>query len=195
MPAITFVIILLVLGGNRPVFVSDLWPGEGVPGFESTGAPLQLHAKPDRKSKVIQTYRVRRGWRILWDKTEYQTILPGTVKAKRAVTLEGRTFGIVPRLTKDDYYFHDSQVRVLKFNAGEQFEYLQYRAEGACFIRVGSEVIEIELCSWLSGDSDSFEMSQKPKTEWWVRVIEKNKPLGWVLLDDEAPIKWLKRSF
>lgn len=194
MSSIILLILITFTNWSEPVLILELWPCEGHPQFESTGQELRLHAEPDRKSTVIRSYRPRRGRRILWDKTEYQTIAPAIVKVLRPVTLDGRSFGRICRITSNHYYRGYIENRKLRFKPGEQFEYLQYRAEGACIIRIEDEAIEVERCRWIEDNNNTFEMSGEPKTEWWVRVIEANKSLGWLLIDN-THIKWLDRSF
>jgi len=68
---------LLLTLSSRPTFVSELWPEEGRPVFVATGTELVLRSQPSTESSIVARPKVRRGAPISFDKTEYQTFLPG----------------------------------------------------------------------------------------------------------------------
>jgi hypothetical protein len=179
---------LATLISIEPILVLELWPGEGRPHFESTGAALTLYSKPDTDSQAALTYRPQAGRRIQWDKTEYQTKTSMTVKVVRDTTLTASSFGDIKRLTAAMYYHQNRKTEVLRLKAGEEFEYLQDRAEGACFIKIEKTVYDVEE------RNDAFKLNGQPTNEWWIRITENRKPLGWLLIDG-APVKHLRRTF
>ena len=71
-------------------------------------------------------------------------------------------------------------------------EYLQYRAEGTCFVRIGDRVVDADPCP--AQNHQAFRMLNKPKTEWWIRVVVGRVPVGWVIVDGKA-IKQSGRTF
>ena len=75
---------------------------------------------------------------------------------------------------------------------GDVIEYLQYRAEGTCFVRVGDQVVDAHPCP--AQDDAKFRVATKPKTEWWIRVVVERVPVGWALVDGRG-IKQNGRTF
>ena len=72
-------------------------------------------------------------------------------------------------------------------------EYLQYRAEGTCFIRVGKTVIDADPCPAV--DKSKARVEVEPRTEWWIRVVlPGGAPKGWVDAHDSA-LKLVTREF
>jgi len=78
----------------------------------------------------------------------------------------------------------------LPVQAGDTVEYLQYRAEGTCFIRIASDVIDAKLCP--NQQPSRFRLDTEPITEWWIHVTIKGKPAGWLLVSD-AVVKVVDR--
>lgn len=163
------------------VFESDLWPGEGIPVFESAATQLSLHELPSASSKVIRRLTVKPKQRLVFDETRYRTIKPGSVTVLVSTIIKGRMLGNLARLSKADYYsgkFPDTSVNV---SAGDTFEYLQYRAEGTCFVRVADKIIDASLCPTRGRD---FRLDVEPTLEWWIQITVNSKPAGWLLVTD-----------
>ena len=68
----------------------------------------------------------------------------------------------------------------IAYQKGTSLEYLQYRAEGTCFVRLMGEVIDTDVCPAFD---DKFRVMAEPVTEWWVRVLISGKPKEWLLVD------------
>jgi hypothetical protein len=71
---------------------------------------------------------------------------------------------------------------------GDVIDYLQYRAEGTCFIRIADQVVDADPCP--AQDDRTFRVVNQPATEWWIRVVLNRDPVGWVMVDE----KTVKRS-
>jgi hypothetical protein len=189
--------ILIALAISRQpapeaTFEVDLWPGEGVPIFEAAAPQLRLYEQPSTSSSLKDTAKVRRGQRLSFDETRFRTTKPGQFLVLTSTTVVGRTVGAVGRVSRPDYYsgkFGSARVAV---KAGDRIEYLQYRAEGTCFVRSGGSVIEADPCP--TGKPAEFRLEAKPVTEWWIQVIQDGKPRGWLLITD-ATAKVVARTF
>ena len=163
-------------------FEVDLWPGEGRPVFEAVAQQLRLHELPSESSKVLETIRVRPRQRLTFDDTRYRTMKPGRFFVLASTRITGRRLGDVSRLARSDYYsgkFGPASVAVM---AGETIEYLQYRAEGTCFVRIADSVIDADPCP--TQKEGEFRLEAKPTMEWWIHIIADGKPGGWVLVTD-----------
>ena len=55
------------------------------------------------------------------------------------------------------------------------FEYLQYRAEGTCFIRIERRVIDADCPAYMKS---MFKVEIEPKTELWIHVVFPGGPAG-----------------
>ena len=98
--------------------------------------------------------------------------------------ITGRKLGEVSRLVRSDYYsgkFGPASVAVL---AGESIEYLQYRAEGTCFVRIAGSVIDADPCP--TQKEGEFRLEAQPSVEWWIHIIVDGKVRGWLLVTEAA---------
>ena len=184
-------VLFFVLQTTDSIFEIDLWPGEGIPVFEAASRQLQLHELPSASSRVSQTLNVSIGQRISFDDTRYRTTQAGRIRVSVNGRLMGRMIGNVNHLSRDEYYRGNFAPANVEVQSGASFEYLQYRAEGNCFVRVDANVIETWPCPTI--EKTMFETVAEPKTEWWIHVVNGKAP-GWLLVID-ANVKQAKREF
>jgi hypothetical protein len=165
---------------SEPVFQVELPPEEGIPTFEATGEPLRLHETPNRTALVKHVAETVSGMPIEFDATRYQTWEPGTIEVLEAAVIDGRDMGAVQHLTRDQYYSADFPYEKWQVVPGDTIEYLQYRAEGTCFVRIGGVVVNADLCPAVR--QDTFLVATEPVTEWWIHATIGEKT-GWLLVD------------
>ena len=165
-------------------FTVDLWPGEGRPIFEAVATQLRLHEQPSTSSRVVDIARVRPRQRLSFDETRYRTMKPGRFLVLTPTTITGRTLGDVGRVSRADYYSASFGPARVAMQAGDRIEYLQYRAEGTCFVRTGGSVIDAAPCP--TEKPAEFRLEAKPVTEWWIHVVEDGRPRGWLLVTDAS---------
>jgi len=181
----------LLLGASpTEEFASQLWPGEGRPRFAAKVSVLVLHRDPQFKSPVAARVPIKLGAPIQFDDTWYRTVRPGEFVATADGVLKARRLGKIRLLSVKDYYANPA-TEDIAYQKETTFEYLQYRAEGTCFIRLMGEVFDTEVCPTLD---DKFQMIAEPVTEWWVRVVISGKPKGWLLIDENT-VQFLQRQF
>jgi hypothetical protein len=183
---LTAALAIACAGPVGPVFEIELWPEEGRPVFESTGASLALREEPNRAAAVRQEVDLPAGTPIDFLSTRYQTWVPGRIEVLEASTIVGRDMGDVRYLTRDEYYlggFPRSEWSVLP---GDTVEYLQYRAEGTCFVRVREVVVDAERCPAFL--QESFRVLEDPETEWWIEV-EIGDSGGWLRVDESVRVR------
>jgi hypothetical protein len=173
------------------VFESDLWPEEGRPVFEAVGPPLSLHEEPSVSSKVTRRLSVKSKQRLVFDQTRYRTVKPGRLTVLVATALKGRVLGDITRLSAADYYSGRFPAASVTLSAGDAIEYLQYRAEGTCFVRVDGKTIDAETCP--AHENTQFRLDVEPSVEWWIHITISGKPAGWLLITD-ATVKEVDRQ-
>jgi hypothetical protein len=174
------------------VFEADLWPGEGIPVIEMRRTALPLLAEPDPASEVIDTLHGRVGQRVAFDSTRYQTVEPGAIRIQTSFELKGRGLGNVKHLTLDRYYQPNDAEVSIALTAPATVEFLQYRAEGTCFVRVQNTVIDAQPCPGFG--RESVTVVRDPVTRWWVLVRGVNDRPGWLLVSDSTA-KAVRREF
>jgi hypothetical protein len=174
-------------------FDSELSPGEGKPSFFAKTNILILYKEPTTKSPIMNELNTVKGEKILYDMTRYRNIKPGIVKINKSITLTGKNLGAIMYLSRSEYYSTKTQRKDYVFRKGDSFEYLQYRAEGSCIMRLKGEVYLIEYCPWLDVENTQFTIESEPVNEWWVQVTKGHAALGWLLIDKS--IIGEKRSF
>ena len=76
--------------------------------------------------------------------------------------------GAVNRLSRDEYYFGKFTSVSMDVRPGMILEYLQYRDEGTCFIRMEGRVIDAEDCP--ANDKSLSKIEAEPTVEWWIHV-------------------------
>lgn len=186
------VAVALFAQATNSVFEIELWPGEGRPRFEAVAGELAIREAPTLSAKVARRLRVTNGQQVAFDETLYRTIESGHLEVVAGINISGRFLGITRLLTRDAYYKGRFPQRAVALNEGDVVEYLQYRAEGTCFVRVADQVIDASPCP--AEDARAFRVMSQPKTEWWIRLVLDRVPLGWVVVDGTT-VKESGRSF
>jgi len=174
-----------------PLFQSGLWPGEGIPVFEATGAPIILHGAPDRAAPVRDTIVPTLGTRLGFDSTAVVTWIGSPLVALRQVVVSGRNLGPERRLSSARYY-DDAPTVQQTVDSGATITLLQYRAEGGCFVLLGEDVIEAEQCPTMM-DPPAFRVEREPAVYWWAYIVAGDQA-GWAEVDDKA-IRVVDREF
>jgi hypothetical protein len=175
--------IALVQGAAGVVFEVELWPGEGRPRLVAGTATLQPRAEPSLQAVALQVARVRTGEVVEFGRTLYRTTRPGRLRASAASMVTGRRLGPVVHLSRDAYYSGQHPASSVSIAAGEMFDYLQYRAEGTCFVRVHGDVIDLDPCP---RDAKGFVLETRPEIEWWVEYLVNGRSQGWLLVDGKG---------
>jgi len=165
-------------------FTVDLWPGEGIPVIEARRAMLLVRAEPDPDSPVVDTIRVPRGRRLAFDATRVQTITAGTIRSLAPMHVTGRDMGSTSHVSHEQYYFPTKADVSIPVTAATTIDYLQYRAEGTCFVRIDRRVIDAYPCPGFGPESVVVE--RQPLTRWWIRVQGESGAAGWILVSDST---------
>jgi len=167
------------------VFEIELWPGEGRPQFQAVANELTIREMPSTSARIVRRLRVSRGQQLVFDETRYRTTESGHLQVLSATTVTGRILGTTRLLTRDAYYSGQFPRQQVAFKEGDVIEYLQYRAEGTCFVRIADQVVNAEYpCP--AQDDGRFRVITQPKTEWWIRIVLNRAPVGWVMVDEKA---------
>lgn len=188
--ALIAVLFAALVQGNTPIFEVDLWPEEGRPVFEAVAPRIRLHEHPWGSSKVIAVAALSPRQRLSFDDTRYRTIRSGQLRAVASTQVRGRVLGGVRHLSTSDYYLKKFASSTLEIRAGTMVEYLQYRAEGTCFVRLGAKVIDADPCP---ADEADFKVESQPRTEWWIHVVLSADTSGWLLVND-ATVRVIERQ-
>jgi len=171
-----------LLQSAASIFETDMPPYEGTHEFEAATKELRLHELPSTTSRTINTVKVSLGQRLPYDDTVYRTIQSGRIRVLAPSHVEGRMIGPVRRLLSKAYYDYNAFRTVkIEVKPGMIIEYLQYRAEGTCFLRIGNNVVEAAQCP--NEDNSIFKLETEPKTELWIHVSI-GKSSGWLLVTD-----------
>ena len=173
-------------------FTVDLWPGEGIPVIESRRAMLLVRAEPDPDSPVVDTVRVPVGRRLVFDATRVQTITPGTMRSVAPMHVTGRDMGSTSHVSHEQYYFPTKPEVSVPVAAAATIEYLQYRAEGTCFVRIEQRVIDAHPCPGFGPESVVVE--RQPLIRWWIRVQGESGTAGWIVVSDSTA-QSIRREF
>ncbi len=184
--------LALVAQAPTALFEIELWPGEGRPEFQAVANELVIYEMPSPSATVTRRLGVTSGQRIAFDETRYRTTESGPMQVLAAASVTGRVLGNFRLLTRDQYYKGRFPTQAIAVSKGDVIEYLQYRAEGTCFVQVADQVIDADPCP--VQDERNFRVNTQPKTEWWIRVVLDRVPVGWVMVDEKA-IKHSGRSF
>jgi len=191
-----FVLLIMLLipffQADVPVFEIDLWPGEGRPVFESATRSLGLRALPSASSKITDTVKITLGQQLPFDDTRFRTTQVGEIRVLASTQVTGRNLGTVRRLSREEYYKGKFPPTLVELQPGATVEYLQYRAEGTCFLRIAGNVIDAESCP--TNDTSKFRVETEPKTEWWIHIVLSDGSKGWVLVT-ESTVKLVNRQF
>jgi hypothetical protein len=192
MKLVPLIALVAFLQTSGFLFEVDLWPGEGRPIFEAASRSLELHELPLGSSKASRTVTVALKQRLSFDDTRYRTIESGRITVLAAASITGRTLGFVSRLSREDYYKGMYSQARRDVQPGLNVDYLQYRAEGTCFVRVSGAVIDADPCP--INDKAMFRLETEPKTEWWIHVVLPDNSAGWLLVTD-SKVKLVDREF
>jgi hypothetical protein len=184
--------LALLVQATSGVFETELWPGEGRPQFQAVGSELAIRETPSSSARIISRLSVTPGQAIGFDETRFRTTEPGHLQVLAASSVTGRVLGSIRSVTRAAYYSGQFPQRAVACKEGDVIEYLQYRAEGTCFVRVGDQVVDADPCP--AQDDRLFRLTTEPKTEWWIRVALDRIPIGWVMVDEKA-IKQTGRTF
>jgi hypothetical protein len=185
-------ILLIVIAQSTPqaVFETELWPGEGRPVFAASAARLQLREGPTESARVVATWTGRLGQVLAFDETRYRTTQAGRFTVLTPTLMTGRRLGDTQRLSRADYYSGKFGPARLNLNTGDVVEYLQYRAEGTCFVRVAGAAIDADPCP--NQQQKAFRLETEPTTEWWIHIVQDDLK-GWLLVTD-ATVRVVRRE-
>lgn len=165
-------------------FAIDLWPGEGIPVIEMRRAILPLRAEPDPSAPFVDTLRGQVGRRVPFDSTRYQTLEAGTIRFVVPSKVTGRDLGLVRHPPLDLYYNATLAEVTVPMMAHATVEFLQYRAEGTCFVRIAQRVIDAQPCPGYG--MDSVHVVREPVTRWWIRTRGIRGAPGWLIVSDST---------
>lgn len=190
-PALLTVLLTTIAQADVP-FEIALWPGEGRPVVQSVASVLELREQPFGSARVVLKLAATPRQRLQFDETRFRTTRPGHLHAVVTTTVTGRRLGSIRALSRADYYSGNYPAAAVQVNAGDVVEYLQYRAEGTCFVRITGAVIDANPCP--HDTRDRFRLVTEPEVEWWIRLVSDDRPLGWLLLTDKTA-KVVDREF
>lgn len=106
--------------------------------------------------------------------------------------MSGTRFGAVARVLRDDYHGNHASRGHVNVTAETHIDYLQYRAEGECFVRVDGVVWAVEDCP--TRFKDTYAVQGEPVVEFWARIVQQTRPAGWVLVDGQQ-VRVVGRTF
>jgi hypothetical protein len=164
-------------------FAVDLWPGEGIPVIEARREVLMLREEPDSSAPVVDSLIGRVGRRIAFDSTRFQTLSSGELRVVTPLNVAGRDLGVLTHLTRERYYHEPMADVSIPVRESGTIEFLQYRAEGTCFVRIEKRVIDAQPCPGFG--KESVEVVREPVTKWWIHVRGLNGH-GWLLVSDST---------
>ena len=171
-------------------FSSELWPGEGRPVFKTTSQILKVFDSPQSAAVPLEL-SIEVGSKIEFTETFYCTVATGEIRTTDAVDFEGRVIEDVGHLTAKQYYSAGPSLVTFRLEEGSNVEYVQYRAEGSCFVRIDGALIEANICTHIDGHA--VELVREPKTEWWIKITLEGST-GWVLYET-SKVRIAKREF
>ena len=188
--ALCVVLAVALQQGAPATFECDIWPGEGRPRLRATG-PLDIHATPARES-ASSRLSVSTSTDLTFDRVVTRTTTAVPVTVLQPTSMSGTRFGPVARVMRDDYYGNRASRGHVNVTAENRIEYLQYRAEGECFVRVDGVVWAVEDCP--TRFKDTYAVQGEPVVEFWARIVQQAGPAGWVLVDGQQ-VKVIGRAF
>ena len=172
------IVLFLLLQNSGTIFEIDLTPYEHTWVFEAVATQLQLHELPYTSSRISKPLKVSRGQRIPFDDERYRTIRAGRIRALMTSRVMGRIIGKVDHLSREDYYSYKYPEANIQMNAGATFDYLQYRAEGSCFVRIHGDVVD---CGCPIFDKSKFRLEAEPKVQLWIHAVV-GEARGWLMV-------------
>ena len=179
---------------RRPLFVSELSPGEGTRVFQTAASPIYLRAEPSLAATVTDSLTVPIGTRIAPDEERYQTMAAGVISVTSPTQVSGRNLGPLQYLSRHQYYSDTFPVDTIDVGTGATIEYLMYRAEGTCFVRVDGNVIDAHYCpvggySVMGSDIrpiSGAELVRDPEVQWWLHLTLDGERRGWALVEEST---------
>lgn len=175
------VLLLLSFQSAITVFQTDLPPGEGPHVFVAMTKTVRLHDAPSTASR-IRTITVIANEPLPYDAVRYRTIVAGLLRVISPATVEGRMIGPAPELFSKEYFYRKFPEVKIDVAPGTTVDYLQYRAEATCFVRVGNNVIDASPCPDIN--RNAFKLEREEKAELWIHVTVDFG--GWLMVDDMA---------
>jgi hypothetical protein len=172
-------------------FAIELPPGEGIPVLEAVSDTLTLRSGPRTEAPTTGQVGGVKGTITEHDSVRYITMRPGALVAVTASIIEGRDLGVVRLLSRAAYYEMPMPRDSFEFSPGDTIEFLQHRAEGSCFVRLGERVIDARRCPAI--DPTTWTTLREPETELWFRLVV-NGSAGWVPVSDST-IRIARRTF
>jgi hypothetical protein len=155
-------------------FQSEMPPGEG-PLTLVAKANAPLFVRPDKRSKKVIGDEVKKGEILGRGRHLYRALKPGRIIVTSPFQVQAHSYGAIDLLTR----MSSSTLKTFSFEPGDLIEYLQYRSEGFCVLRIGNEVIEAP-----EPDSHRTTIKAKPVNEWWVLALGSfESERGWALVD------------
>lgn len=176
---------------SRPVFETETWPGEGRPVIEAVRPNLVLVQAPYHGAPLVATVAVDGGQQLEYDSTRFQTVDAVKLHVRAAGTIIGRNLGPIRYLSLSQYYSHAIRESTIAVTPASTVELLQHRAEGFCFVRVLTDVVDVPVCPTF--DTTTFVTPGQPQTRWWIYVRVK-EIAGWLELSDTTA-KDVRRLF
>jgi hypothetical protein len=155
--------------------VIQRWPGEGVPiiAWTGTNSSLALFAEPG-ESRPSSHLAVERNQQLAWDRSLILVNSFGQMKILQDCVISGFVYDSFENNT-----FGRGKAKELNFSSGTILDVVCYTAEGNYIFYYLDDYIE------MSGSSDDQHMLFLPETQWWVRVEENGRPVGWIRADGE----------
>ena len=174
---------LATVARARVVFEVGLWPGEGIPVVEALRAELPLLQSPEVGSPVVSVLMAGSGRQITYDSTRFQTITPAAVRVIGDAVVRGRHLGALRHLSREQYNSTAFRDTAIALAPPAVFEFLQYRAEGTCFVRIGGRVVDADPCP--VHDRTRFTTAGEPQTLWWIHAHGATGA-GWLQVTDST---------
>lgn len=154
-----------------------------MPHLQVIADQLPIRESPVATAPVARQLRWPRGQELTFDQSIFRTLKSGKFDAIAKTKVTGRILGNIKHMTAEEYYNGEYPTRTLDVEKGEAVEYLQYRAEGTCFVRVGGQLMDADPCP--TEEDGTFKLALEPEAEWWIRVTQAGKPVGWLLLNEK----------
>lgn len=95
-------------------------------------------------------------------------------------------------LTRADYYSGKCGPIHGHLEEGAIVEFLQYRAEGTCFVRSAGRTIDADPCP--SERKSDFRLEVASVTETWIHLVVSGKAAGWLRVTN-ATARIVAREF
>jgi hypothetical protein len=164
------------------IFQTDLPPGEGPHVFVAMMKILRLRSAPSTASPVVKTVTVSIDESLSYDAVRYRTMAAGVLRVISPARVEGRMIGPVTQLFSKEYHSGNFSTVKIDVARGTTVDYLQYRAEGTCFVRVDKNVINASPCPDIN--KNAFKLEKEEETELWIHLTVESG--GWLMVDEKT---------